>query len=67
MPKIRFREERCKGCRLCTTACPRKLIAMSERINEMGYHPAVMVDEGKCTGCTLCAIMCPDLVIEVLE
>ncbi len=67
MPQILFREERCKGCKLCATACPRKLIVMSERINEMGYHPAAIVDADKCTGCALCAIMCPDLVIEVVK
>lgn len=67
MPQVLFREERCKGCKLCAAACPKKLITMSERINEMGYHPAAIVDAGKCTGCALCAIMCPDLVIEVLK
>jgi 2-oxoglutarate ferredoxin oxidoreductase subunit delta len=38
---------------------------MSDEINEMGYHPAIIKAKEKCTGCTLCAIVCPDLVIEV--
>jgi len=63
--RITFREDRCKGCRLCSTVCPQGIIIMSGDINEMGYHPAIIKEKEKCTGCTLCAIVCPDLVIEV--
>jgi len=62
---ITFREERCKGCRLCTTVCPKNLVVMSGQINDMGYHPASVLEMEKCTGCALCAMICPDLVIEV--
>ncbi len=65
MARVIFREERCKGCRLCTAVCPRGIISMSGRINEMGYHPATVEEMEKCTGCTLCALVCPDMVIEV--
>ncbi len=65
MVRLTFRENRCKGCRLCATVCPRGIILMAGYINEMGYHPAVVKEKEKCTGCTLCAIICPDLVIEV--
>ncbi|BAF59385.1 ferredoxin [Pelotomaculum thermopropionicum SI] len=65
MAKITFREERCKGCGLCTAACPRNLVVMAGHINEMGYHPAAVPEQEKCTGCALCALVCPDLVIEV--
>ncbi len=65
MARITFRQDRCKGCRLCSAVCPRGIIVMSDEINEMGYHPAIIKAKEKCTGCTLCAIVCPDLVIEV--
>ncbi|ABZ82976.1 4fe-4S ferredoxin, iron-sulfur binding domain protein [Heliomicrobium modesticaldum Ice1] len=66
MPKVIFREERCKGCRLCTAACPAGIVVMDEsRLNAKGFQPAVVTDMEKCRGCALCARVCPDLVIEV--
>ncbi len=68
MPRIEIDELRCKGCALCTIACPKKLIAMSEQINNLGYTPAVFEgSEVQCTGCALCAEMCPDVAIEVFK
>jgi 2-oxoglutarate ferredoxin oxidoreductase subunit delta len=65
--RITFQEEYCKGCELCTTACPQDVIQMDfHRSNSKGYHPAVLIDPaGKCTGCGLCAVICPDVVITV--
>lgn len=66
MAKVFFDEERCKGCGLCETACPKNIIVLSsERINQKGYHPAQITDESACVGCASCAIMCPDAVIKV--
>ena len=66
MPKIIVDADICKGCELCATACPRKIIALSrDKINAKGYHPAVLTDESKCTGCAMCAMMCPDCAIIV--
>lgn len=64
--KVKFDEERCKGCGLCIKACPVKILAMNEdKINSKGYHPVYVVHPDKCTGCTNCAMMCPDVVIKV--
>ena len=66
MAKVTFNEELCKGCELCTTVCPKKIIIMDkERINSKGYHPATIEEMDKCIGCAFCAIICPDVVIEV--
>ncbi len=67
MSYIVIDEERCKGCELCTTVCPKgNLVQMSPGFNAKGYRPSTFVDpEGRCTGCTLCALMCPDMVITV--
>jgi len=69
MPKGRviIEVERCKGCTLCTTACPQEILVMAEeKLNAHGYHPAEVVDpDGKCTGCGLCAVICPDACLTV--
>jgi len=65
LARVTFREERCKGCELCTAVCPKDLLAMSKHINAMGFHPATITDMEQCNGCATCARMCPDLVIEV--
>ncbi|NLY84826.1 MAG: 4Fe-4S binding protein [Tissierellia bacterium] len=64
--KVTFKEDSCKGCELCTTVCPVKIITMDRsRINAKGYHPATVTDMDKCIGCANCAIICPDVVITV--
>ena len=60
-----FAEERCKGCQLCTTVCPKKIVYMSDQINSKGYYYATVTDLGSCIGCKFCAMMCPDVVIEI--
>lgn len=66
MAKVTFDENRCKGCELCTTVCPAKIVVMDkDRINVKGYHPATVKEMDKCTGCASCARMCPDVVIKV--
>lgn len=66
MAKVTFDEERCKGCGLCESACPKQIITLAkERINVKGYHPAIITAQEKCIGCAFCATMCPDTVITV--
>jgi len=68
MAKVTFREERCKGCKLCIDVCPKKIVAIKEdRFNSKGFHPAGVSDEDmdKCIGCAFCATICPDCVIKV--
>lgn len=64
--KVTFDENRCKGCELCTTACPVKIVIMDKnKINIKGYHPATVNDIEKCIACGSCARICPDSVITV--
>ncbi len=64
--KVTFDENRCKGCGLCATACPVKIIKLdTSRINIKGYHPAGVEEMDKCIACTSCATICPDVVITV--
>ena len=66
MAKLTFRTDRCKGCGLCVSACPKGLIAIAkDKINQKGHHPAELTDPEACVGCASCAIMCPDCIIEV--
>lgn len=64
--KVTFREDSCKGCGLCITACPKKIIFLNKnKINIQGYNPATVENMDECIGCGNCAQMCPDLIITV--
>ncbi|MBQ6727420.1 MAG: 4Fe-4S dicluster domain-containing protein [Clostridia bacterium] len=66
MAKVSFNEERCKGCGLCVSVCPKGIVALAkDKINAKGYHPAGVSEQDKCIGCASCALMCPDTVITV--
>lgn len=67
LERVRFEEDRCKGCSLCISVCPVQIIRFDSRLNRLGHHPATVVEQDKCISCTLCAIVCPDLVIEVFR
>ncbi|MDR1940080.1 MAG: 4Fe-4S binding protein [Clostridiales bacterium] len=65
MANIKFDEALCKGCGLCVTVCPRKIVSMSNRSNEKGYFVAEVTDKSSCTACGACFSMCPDVVITI--
>ncbi len=62
---IQIDRELCKGCELCVSFCPKKIISPSDKANASGYLPAVFDGEGECTGCAICALVCPEVAIEV--
>ena len=57
-------EEACKGCDLCITACPPRVLVMTTaEVNRMGFRfPRLLPG---CTGCMACLQVCPDFVFEV--
>ena len=62
--KVTFNSDRCKGCELCTTVCPKHIVVMDKvTINRKGYHPATVSDMEQCIGCASCAKICPDSII----
>ena len=67
MNKIVIYFERCKGCYLCTEACPKKIIEVGYRPNIAGCYPVSMISGGECIACALCALVCPDAAIEVFK
>lgn len=70
MPKGRvvFEYEKCKGCNLCVSFCPTKILEQSKtKTNSKGYNIILVTDPNRCIGCANCAIMCPDSVITVYK
>ncbi len=65
MAEVKIDFERCKGCELCTTVCPKNILKLSKRMNKKGYLVIEMLDKEKCIGCGMCALICPDIAIEV--
>ena len=64
--KVTFKQDICKGCELCVSVCPTKIIFMDRsKINAKGYNPATVTEMDKCIGCANCGMVCPDLVITV--
>ncbi|ACU90796.1 4Fe-4S dicluster domain-containing protein [Desulfomicrobium baculatum] len=65
--RVEFREDRCKGCLLCTEVCPTGIIQQSSRFNQKGYKVTEITPDmmSECKGCAFCAMMCPDYAINV--
>ena len=57
--------ERCKGCGLCVTVCPKKVLEISEQANTKGYFPAFQARPQDCIACTACCLMCTDVAITI--
>ena len=67
MPKITINQDKCKGCLLCISFCPKGLIAETNNLNKRGTKTVKFYSKDECSGCTLCALICPDCCIEVYK
>jgi 2-oxoglutarate ferredoxin oxidoreductase subunit delta len=66
MNMVTIDETLCKGCELCVSACPKKIIAINRsKLNVRGYNPADVTKPEQCTACAMCAVICPDSAIRV--
>lgn len=65
--EVVIRENLCKGCNICVTFCPAKILRLSEEFNVHGYHHVEVIDQNLCLGCKLCEYMCPDFAIFIRE
>lgn len=66
MVKLTIYAEICKGCGLCVSVCPKKILSLSPaKLNSQGYQPAQIEDEAACIACAACARICPDVAIEI--
>lgn len=69
MPKIKINKDRCKGCYLCVSYCPKGLITIDSELNKLGVKPVKFQNKKgvQCIGCAFCALICPDCGIEVIK
>lgn len=49
----------CKSCSRCVVACPKKCLAIGDKLNERGYKYTIYLGEG-CIGCATCFYSCPE-------
>jgi len=83
MAKITINQDKCKGCLLCISFCPKGLIGVDKNLNRLGIKPAKSSrpvhksagivplgsekSNSECSGCAMCAIICPDSCITVYK
>ena len=58
--KVVINRDWCKGCNICVTFCPKKVLELDEKDKSTVLRPEL------CIGCKLCELLCPDLAITVL-
>lgn len=64
MSHIVLDEAKCKACYLCINECPKKLLRVGSKTNNLGDHLVEFYDpNNECIGCAMCATRCPDLAI----
>lgn len=77
MAKVKVDREKCKGCLLCVSFCPKGVLVVEESLNRYGVKPVKFLSrasseknakEGaRCMGCAMCAMICPECCIEVYK
>jgi len=66
--RVAIDRELCKGCYLCISACPVKVLEKDTHLNSSGSYPVKPTGESTaCIACGNCYEVCPDVCIEVFE
>ncbi len=67
--EVKIDSEKCKGCELCVSVCPKEVLEISKKSNSKGYFPAKTKKDyqERCIGCGSCFIICPDICIEIYK
>ncbi|MCX7882955.1 MAG: 4Fe-4S binding protein [Brevinematales bacterium] len=55
----------CKGCDLCVSECPVKILVKGSHLNSRGLLYVEVTESSLCTGCRRCATVCPDVAIRI--
>ena len=67
MPEIAINREWCKGCYICVSVCPHRVLEVDQEAFDHGFHPVVAARPEDCTVCRQCELLCPDLAISVCD
>ena len=67
MARVIFNEDRCKGCKLCTAVCPKKIVIILEDKLNQKVSIQLVSRNGQVYRMCFCATVCPDCVIEVYK
>ena len=67
MPEIAINREWCKGCYICVSVCPHRVLEVDQEAFDHGFHPVVAARPEDCTVCRQCELLCPDLAISVSD
>jgi 2-oxoglutarate ferredoxin oxidoreductase subunit delta len=67
MPRVIIEVDKCKGCGICITVCPKKILKFSGKFNVSGYNYVECTDESMCILCKSCVLMCPDVVFTLIK
>ena len=67
MAKVEIHSEICKSCGYCVKFCPKKVLAVGEKVNSKGYAYIVPANPDDCIACKMCGVICPDGAIDVYK
>ena len=65
--RLEIDQNRCKGCGLCVSVCPKNVLEISSNVNSNGYFAVFLAHPEDCIFCAMCCEMCPDVALTITE